>query len=156
MLPLAREFGGHPEMRFIKSGSTNMRGRGAVAILFSLVCSQLVMTQDKGRPTSLSDARAAVEANLRTPEGKKYDEQMGTEFMQKHIGPLRQCKQSAGNDLRSFWMLLKLDKDGMAKEILLYPETKLGTCAREGLLKESFSSPPRSAYWISVYLNQGR
>jgi hypothetical protein len=41
--------------------------------------------QAEDKPTSLSDARAAVEANLRTPEGKKYDEQMGAEFVQKHL-----------------------------------------------------------------------
>jgi hypothetical protein len=68
---------------------------------------------------------------LPPPEGKAYDEQPGTEFVQKHLAPLRQCKQNAGDDLRSFWILLKLDKDGTVKEVLLYPATKLGTCARE-------------------------
>ena len=124
----------------------------ALALLLFVAWTQLATAEDKDNPPSLSDARAAVDANLRTPEGKKYDEQMGTEFMQKHIAPLRQCKQTAANDLRSFWILLKLDKDGTAKEILLYPETKLGTCAREALFKERFSSPPRPAYWISVYM----
>jgi hypothetical protein len=114
---------------------------------------QLLLAEDK--PTSLADARAAVDANLRTPEGKKYDEQMGTEFMQKHLGPLRQCKQTSGNDLRNFWILLKLDGDGTVKEILLYPETKLGICSRAALLKEGFSPPPRGAYWIGVYMNLG-
>jgi len=77
---------------------------------------------------------------------------MGTEFVQKHLGPLRQCKQTAGGSLDNFWILLKLDKDGTAKELLLHPETKLGVCAREGLLKEKFSPPPRPDYWISVYM----
>ncbi len=127
-----------------------MRPVWAVAFLSSVVLTQSLVAEDK--PTSLSDARAAVEANLRTPEGKKYDEQMGTEFVQKHLGPIRQCKQTAGDDLRNFWMLLKLDRDGTARELLLYPETKLGTCARGALLKETFSAPPRPAYWISVYM----
>jgi hypothetical protein len=87
-----------------------------------------VFADDK--PTSLSDARAAVEANLRTPEGKAYDERLSKEFMDKHLPTMRQCKQNAGNDLESFWMLMKLDKDGAVKEVLLYPTTKLGTCAR--------------------------
>jgi hypothetical protein len=76
---------------------------------------QSVVAEDK--PTSLSDARAAVETNLRTPEGKAYDEQIGTEFVQKHLNPVRQCKQSAGDDQRSFWILIKLDKDGTVKEV---------------------------------------
>ena len=106
------------------------------------------------KPTSLSDARAAVESNLKTPEGKAYDEQLGKEFFEKHMGPLRQCKPNAGDDWRSFWILLKLDKDGSAQEILLYPETKLGMCARTALLNvnEKFSTPPRAAYWVSVYM----
>ena len=127
-----------------------MRCALAVVFLLSLMGNSLSAAEDK--PTSLSDARAAVEANLRTPEGKAYDGQLGTEFPQKHLGALRQCKQSSGNDLRSFWILLKLDKDGSVKEVLLYPETKIGTCARPALLQDKFSSPPRPAYWISVYM----
>jgi hypothetical protein len=126
----------------------------AAAFLVSLMWTQWAVAEDK--PTSLSDARAAVEANLRTPEGKAYDEQLGTEFVQKHLGALRQCKQSAGDDLRSFWILLKLDKDGTVKEVLLYPATKLGTCAREALLKDRFSSPPRPAYWVGVYMKMAQ
>jgi hypothetical protein len=104
------------------------------------------------KPTSLSDARAAVESNLRTSEGKAYDERLGKEFMEKHLATMRQCKQSAGNDLESFWILLKLDKDGAVKEVLLHPATKMETCARETLLKSTFSQPPRAAYWVSVYM----
>lgn len=121
-----------------------------VAVLL-LRMGTLVFAEDK--PTSLSDARAAVEANLRTPQGKTFDEKLGTEFAASHLGPLRQCKQTAGDDLRSFWILLKLDKEGTVKEVLLYPETKLGTCARPALLKDKFQAPPRPAYWVSVYLN---
>jgi hypothetical protein len=104
------------------------------------------------KPTSLSDAQAAVESNLRTSEGKAYDEELGKEFMEKHLATMRQCKQTAGNDLESFWILLKLDKDGAVKEVLLHPTTKMGTCAREILLKSRFSAPPRAAYWVSVYM----
>lgn len=109
-----------------------------------------VVADDKS--TSLSDARAAVESNLRTSEGKAYDERLGKEFMERHLATMRQCKQSAGNDLESFWILLKLDKDGAVKEVLLHPTTKLGTCARETLLKNTFSPPPKAAYWVSVYM----
>ena len=81
---------------------------------------------------------------------------MGTEFVSKHLGPLRQCKQKAGDDMRSFWMLMKLEKDGTVSEMLLYPETKLGMCARDPLLKDKFLPPPRPAYWVSVYMKLDR
>ena len=105
------------------------------------------------KATSLSDARDAVERNLRTPAGNAYDEQLGTEFVQKHLGPLRQCKQTAGKDLRSFWILLRLEKDGTVKEVLLSPETPLGTCAQQELLKDKFVPPPSPGYWVSMYMN---
>ena len=129
-------------------------GRGArilLAILLAMpICADRMSGEDK--PTALPDARAAVENNLRTPEGKQFDEKMGTEFVQKHLAALRQCKQTAGGDLRNFWFLLKLDKSGAAKEILLYPETKLGVCARAALLQDSFLAPPRPDYWVSIYM----
>ena len=103
-------------------------------------------------PTSLADARTAVEANLKTPEGKAYDEKLGKEFMAKHLSTMKQCKQSAGSDLETFWILMKLDKDGAVKEVLLHPATKLGACARDVLLKSAFPPPPRPAYWVSVYM----
>ncbi|OLB35828.1 MAG: hypothetical protein DMG42_24540 [Acidobacteria bacterium] len=55
--------------------------------------------------------------------------------MGKHLGTMKQSKQRAGNDLESFWILMKLDKDGAAKEVLLHPATKMGACAKEALLK---------------------
>jgi len=104
------------------------------------------------KPTSLTEARDAVEANLKTPEGKAYDEKLGKEFMEKHLATMKPCKQSAGNDLESFWILMKLDKDGAVKEVLLHPSTKLGTCTRETLLKSAFPPPPKPGYWVSIYM----
>ena len=112
-----------------------------------------VIASGQNKPTDLKDARAAVEANMSTAAGKTYDEQFGTEFGQKHLEPLRRCKQSDGRDLTSFWMLFRLDKDGSVREMLLYPETKLGLCARESLVKDRFATlPPRTNYWVSVYM----
>ncbi|SRR5579871_4490891 len=104
------------------------------------------------KATSLSAARAAIDANLATAEGKAFDERVGKEFVDKHMAPLRQCKTTAGNDLRSFWILLKLDQNGAVQELLLYPETKLGTCARDAYLKDKFLPPPKPAYWVGIYL----
>jgi hypothetical protein len=75
---------------------------------------------------------------------------LGKEFPQKYLDTMKRCKQSAGNDLADFWMLIKLDKSGAVKEVLLSPATKMAVCAREALLKGSFSPPPRPAYWVSI------
>jgi hypothetical protein len=106
--------------------------------------------------TKLSDAKPAVESNLRTSEGKKYDEQLGNEFMKAHLSEVRSCKQRAGADLRSFWILMNLEKTGSVHEVLLYPDTVLGECTRDLLMKDRFSPPPRPEYWVSVYMQIGR
>lgn len=121
-----------------------------VAALLCLIGSVRALAEEK--PTTLADARAEVEANLKTPQGKAYDEKLGKEFMEKHLPTMKQCKQAAGNDLGSFWILMKVDRDGAVKEVLLHPTTKMGSCARETLLKSSFSPPPKPAYWVSVYM----
>jgi len=103
------------------------------------------------KATSLREAQAAIEANLKTSEGKAFDERMGAEFSARHMDPLRKCK-AAGNPLENFWMLLRLDQNGAVKEVLLYPETKLGVCAREAYAKDKFPPPPHDDYWEGVYL----
>jgi hypothetical protein len=126
---------------------SNMKTR--CLILFLSLLATVAIAADK--PTSIQDARAAVEANVSTPQGKAYDETLGKEFLEKHLGTMWQCKQSAGGDFASFWILMKLDKDGAVKEVLLHPTTKLGSFARETLLKSKFSPPPHPDYWGSVY-----
>jgi hypothetical protein len=89
---------------------------------------------------------------ISTPAGKAYDQQFGKEFMEKQLPTMKRCKQSAGKNVESFWMLLKLDKDGAVKEVLLHPTNSMGTCARDTLLKSVFSPPPKASYWVRVFM----
>ena len=120
-----------------------------VKLLFALA---LVATSFAADKTSLLEARSAIEANLKTQEGKSFDERMGKEFIAKHMDPLRNCKAPSGNDMTNFWLLLKLDKDGAVEEVLLHPETKLATCARPAYLKDKILAPPHPDYWVGIYL----
>ena len=106
--------------------------------------------------TPVSVARAAIEANLKTAEGKAYDKQMGQEIMQRYASGMRNCKQTAGGGLESFWILMKLDKEGLVKELLLAPETEIGQCDREIFSKAKFSPPPRNDYWVGIFLKLSR
>jgi hypothetical protein len=103
-------------------------------------------------PTSIEDARVESEANLRNLDGKAYDAKFGAEFSQKHSDIARLCKRSAGDDRENFWMLVKLDANGKVTEVLLYPASTLGECAHQTLLRDTFSPPPRPAYWVRVYV----
>ncbi len=106
-------------------------------------------TEDK--PTSIDEARLAVQSNLSTPEGKAYDQKVQAEF-QKHSELIPLCKRRGIKDAESFWILLKLGNNGRVKEVLLFPTTQLGACARETLLQDSFSPPPRPGYWVGVFM----
>jgi hypothetical protein len=129
----------------------------AILVALAVSCVLVIpLVAAGGEPTSLADAQAAIEANLRTPEGKAYDETVGNELLQKHSDELRKCKQSAAGDLESFWMLLKMDKAGAVDELLLQPATSMGTCARKAVLGSRFTAPPHPAYWVGVYLKLRR
>ena len=121
----------------------------SVPVLIFLAASSLAAAD---KPTTLANARDAIEANLKTPEGKAYEQQLGKEWMDKYPGPVKHCKQNTSGDPEPFWILLKLAKDGAVKEVLLHPETKLGTCVRETLLKDRFSAPPHPDHWVGIYL----
>lgn len=47
----------------------------------------MVVADDK--PASVSDAREAIDANMRTTEGKAYHQQMGKEFAQKYLDTMK-------------------------------------------------------------------
>lgn len=126
------------------------------ACVFLLLFCWMLPCHAEVKATTLRDAQAAVDANLQTPEGKAYDAQLSKEFPDKYLSTMRECKQSTAGDLTNFWILMKLAQDGAVNEVLLYPSTKLGECARETLLKGKFSAPPKPAYWVSVYMKLSR
>jgi hypothetical protein len=103
----------------------------------------------------LSDAMAAVDANLKTPAGKQYDERIGKEFSDKYISSVKQCKQSlpAGANADSFDMFLKLNAEGKVLEGLVHPETQFTSCVRSAPLAGRFSNPPRGDYWINIHMD---
>ena len=102
--------------------------------------------------TSLTEAQAAIEANLKTGQGKAFEEAAGTALFEKNRDALRNCKQGAGPNPESFWMLVKLDSAGVVRELLLHPATPMGACARTALIGAATKAPPHDSYWIGIYL----
>ena len=94
-----------------------------------------------------------MDANLKTPEGKRYEAQLGSEFPQKFVPALRQCQQSAGVSSDSDFFL-KLRADGKVQEVLAYPENAFTGCARNALGNGQLSSPPHGDYWINIHLQK--
>jgi hypothetical protein len=119
-----------------------------------IVCTSLSFTADKKQ---LSDALAAVDANLKTSAGKQYDEKIGEEFPAKYIPNIRQCKQSnPATSFDPFDIFLRLNSEGKVEEALAYPETALAICTRTALQSGQFSAPPHGEYWINIHLQPKR
>jgi len=142
------------QIRLCTARYASTRGGAAplslAAVALVLCAVHPVAASAQQQHTSVSDARAAIDANLRTPQGKAYDAEFGADFMQKHFGDIARCKAAAAGEAQSFWILLRIGTDGTAKEILLYPETKFGVCARDALVHGKFLPPPQPDYWVGV------
>lgn len=130
-------------------------GRRAVIILAALV--YLAPNSFSADKKQLMAALSAVEANLKTPAGKQYEEQFGKELIDKYVPNLKRCRQSlpAGTRVDTFDMFLKLKSDGPVGEVLVYPENQLSACSRTALLPAKFSTPPHDEYWVNVHM-QGK
>jgi hypothetical protein len=123
--------------------------------LWLLPFNQLTIKADD-KPTSIAAAAAAVEANMKTPEGKAYDAQIGRDLTKKYPPVMKACKEKAEGDTRSFDMLVCVENGGTVKEVLLYPPTKLSQCLREAILKDTFSPPPKPAHWVDIHMDVKR
>jgi hypothetical protein len=79
-----------------------MKAIVAVAILCAMALNLAAGSDQK--PSTISDARAAIEKNMSTPLGKAYDKQLGQDLMQHYADSMRHCKQTAGEAEESFWI----------------------------------------------------
>ena len=66
----------------------------ALLVIGVAASSLLCVAADKKQ---LSTTVAAVEANLKTEKGKRYDSEFGKELYQKYGTTLRQCKEDAAS-----------------------------------------------------------
>jgi hypothetical protein len=138
--------------RFIGGIKMPSRSNFFALLIAFVFLDSLCLAADKKQ---FSDAIAAVDANLKTPAGKQYDERIGKEFPEKYMSSLKQCKQSMPADasIDSFDMFLKLNAEGKVQEGLVHPETQFTVCARAALLAGKFSNPPHGDYWINIHMD---
>lgn len=101
--------------------------------------------------SQLKAAVAAVDANLKTPEGKKYEEHMGKD-VEKYFPAMRECKKTESGTPADFDMLLRLNSDGKVAEVLIHPETAMAMCSQGAFRSAQFSPPPRGDYWVNIHM----
>jgi hypothetical protein len=105
-------------------------------------------------PTTVEDAYGAAQANLKTPEGQKYDREFEAQTSPRFESAVKSCLHSLGRPDRSQTSLLfRIDASGRPVETLLDPETKIGACVRDGIAGFTLPPPPAPDYWVIIQLN---
>jgi hypothetical protein len=102
-------------------------------------------------------AEESAEANLRTPEGQRYN----AAFAEKiHLWMQPCLDDAAGSDLGSFELLIKVGKEGTIEEITGGGNSPLMSCLGHKindfrLSKQAvFPPPPQPDYWVRLDFNQ--
>jgi hypothetical protein len=100
---------------------------------------------------NMIEAYKAVNANVATPEGQKYDSLIAREFSNRYARAVKDCSAAARGPLPTMLILLVSGK-GAVQQMMVVPETASDTCLRPKLEKAAFSPPPRPEYWVRVSL----
>jgi hypothetical protein len=104
-----------------------------------------------GAATAFPEALADAKANLKTPEGVKYDTDFGRQFGKRYVDTLSRCtKDTAKEDLTQFDVLVRVSKEGAPEEVLVEPASKVATCLSDEVRKGKFLEPPKASYWVRV------
>ena len=94
-------------------------------------------------------AYKAVNDNVATPEGQRYDGQIAREFTARYARAVQDCKMAA--DAPTL-LILQVGKTGSVQQMLVVPQTASDACLRPKIEKANFSPPPRPEYWVRVSL----
>jgi hypothetical protein len=95
------------------------------------------------------EAYKAVNANVATPEGQRYDGQIAKEFSARYARAVQDCKN--GTDAPTL-LIMQVGKAGGVQQMLVVPQTASDACLRPKLEKANFSPPPKPEYWVRVSL----
>jgi hypothetical protein len=100
---------------------------------------------------NMIEAYKAVNANVATPEGQKYDSLIAREFSTRYARAVKDCGAAASGPAPTMLILLVSGK-GAVQQMMVVPETASDACLRPKLEKAAFSPPPRPEYWVRVSL----
>jgi hypothetical protein len=122
------------------------------------------------------EAYKAVNANVATPEGQRYDGQIAKEFTARYAKLVEECQSGSSTLPRTrsvrdgnagaftalgatsaetttpTLLILQVGKSGSVQQMLVVPETASDACLRPKLEKANFSPPPKPEYWVRVSL----
>jgi cell pole-organizing protein PopZ len=97
------------------------------------------------------DAYKAVNANVATPEGQRYDSVIAREFSNRYARVVKDCNATASGPAPTL-LILQMSRSGAVQQMMVVPENASDTCLRPKLEKAAFTPPPKPEYWVRVSL----
>ena len=98
-------------------------------------------------------AESAAAATAATPEGKKYEDQVGTAFGRDQRKSIQACaKEVKRPDLSDFQVFVRVSAAGQVDEALVKPSTNLAACLQGKLRAWKVGAPPHAGQWVSVHV----
>jgi hypothetical protein len=99
------------------------------------------------------EAYKAVNANVATPEGQRYDSVIAQEFTRRYFRAVQDCNAGTSGPPPTL-LILQMSKSGTVQQMMVVPETANDACLRPKLAKAAFTPPPKPEYWVRVSLTQ--
>jgi len=106
----------------------------------------------KAKPTDFKVALKAAEDNLKSKEGKRYDETFGRSLY-AWLGPAAFRWTSdipTATGVEPFTVLVRVGASGVAEEILAWPDTKVAQCLKAEFPVAGHPKPPGPSWWVKL------
>jgi len=103
--------------------------------------------------TDFADAMKAANDNLKTTEGKLYDDAVGRRAGKWLVQEISHCIAGLDSaDLRPFTVVIRVGISGKAEEVLCEPMTKVASCLESGFSAAFYPKPPGGSWWVKIDL----
>jgi hypothetical protein len=124
---------------------------GCVMLLLASKAGCAPAAENPARTDAFGDAVAAAQANLRTPEGQRYDAALAKYAAAHHGALMDGCFFATKQpDRAPFRLVLQVRTDGTIETARARPETNLAACFRDKLKGSRLPPPPAADYWVLV------
>jgi hypothetical protein len=125
--------------------------RCLVMVLATMLLSGMSGTTAAEDPVAA--AESAAEAAAATPEGKKYEDQVGTAFGRDQGKSIQACAREVKRpDLSDFHVFVRVNAAGRVEQALVKPNTNLAACLQGKLRAWKVAAPPHADQWVSVHV----
>lgn len=92
-----------------------------------------------------------AEANLKTPAGLKFSDEVNKIFQARYGEILKSCQVLLGDSsFTPFDLALELGATGIVEQVVMLPMSRVSMCLADKASKDHFPPPPQPSYWVKV------